>query len=189
MDQSPSWKADSLIAHEVFPRLICIPQIRHRVHNRTPPFVHWAGLLQCITSLHFFKIRFNVNLPYMPRYSLWSISLAFYFPTPATRTAHLCLLVLCTLITLGEKCIIMNIFIIQLCLALRCFLPISPVACAVPNNPSVPGAECSLSKYFRCVCCWVLQSHVRRATLSTDCPVLRFRCVAHISRSSPPSAA
>jgi hypothetical protein len=100
-------------SHSRIPKILLNPKVHYRVH-KSPTLV---TILSQIKSVHitpncFSKIHFNIIHPTTSLSSYWSLSFWLSHQNPicflfsricATCTAHLILLALITLITLGEK--------------------------------------------------------------------------------------
>jgi len=83
MQQSPSWEANMSSASQEIPRILRNPGVHYRIHRNQPPIL----ILGQMNSVHplplrFFKIHFNIILPYTPKSSKSSPSLKPSQPYP-----------------------------------------------------------------------------------------------------------
>jgi hypothetical protein len=83
MQQGPSSEGNNSTPFKEIHNILRKPNVHYRVPN-SPPFVL---MLRQITPVHvtlsfFFKIRFNIILPSLPRSSKWSLSFLFPHQNP-----------------------------------------------------------------------------------------------------------
>jgi hypothetical protein len=113
MEQSPSSEANSCSDSQKIPRILWNPQVHYRIHKCLPPVLIVSQINPIHTSsLHFFKIHFNIIISFklglssshfpsnLPTKTLYAPLLS---PIRATCPAHLILLHMITRIIFGEE--------------------------------------------------------------------------------------
>ena len=78
MQQSPSCGANSILASQKIPRILCSPKVHYRSRKCPPP----VPILSRLDPFHnptsnFLKILLNIILPSTPAFSKWSLSFRF----------------------------------------------------------------------------------------------------------------
>ena len=73
----PSWIASRSSASQETSRILWNPEVNYSIYNSLYLYLSWARSIQSILPYHFSKIRFNIILPFTPRYSMWFPSLRF----------------------------------------------------------------------------------------------------------------
>jgi hypothetical protein len=91
MEHSP-WEVKRYPASHKIPKILWNTKVLCHVHNSPSlvPILSHMNPLHTFTS-YLFKIHFDINLPFMPRSSKWSLSFGFYYRSLAcisTKNFH-----------------------------------------------------------------------------------------------------